>query len=1661
VIEEAYALAEAHLPKDFDPYHTHGVYARGLLKGLSKMFAEADARAVRILLQRRGASHELLNEVMQMFRLHRDFLIARSTFLMRLATEENYSYHVRNAFNRFEVNVQEALRHGRKPPYLVPVGFGMAEPALPMIDIHAATLVVNGKTLKIIPMTPELLQSKRRLFFELFKLMDTDIYLNMVEHVDQFAFDSKKMNPKMSFAVLNEAGEPIASAALADSTTGVYKPGESVYLRMFTTHPDFQGTGVAAWLLYQALARAKELGYKHAEWVTTLNSKRAIHFYEKIGAARAEEPFIRPQAEIENVPYVVFQAVIDTVLPRLASDFQSKQVPAGFGVLAAGLLDIVQVSEWLVHGVGLGIAIIMYLVFPLTILDLIKEVIHIFALQLSIKTLKNSQAPVDERLAAIRRLSPDRWIKPPLRTKKIVVAMLTDREPAIRSAAREILLQYFRRKYESPIGSHYEVDVARQMTKASREYSEDLGEYFRPYLESILNDSMRFVKKRRQSYFYAEAADLFSKPARPVEDRRLAAQAIARLLFVHPEWSWDTKISEVLKDEDAEVRRTAVRAMRELMRRRKVVRPLFLNDIGFDSVFEGEHTIDTAGIISALGDSDAEVRQTATLALAGAFTVDYTFNLDDEKILAEIEKGIASGVDIEEYFEPLEDALLYWILEEPFKTALVNHHYRLDSKPNRLRLLLHGMNQLRTKYGRANKPKDILDTLNFSTGMDEFWWEWMWKAVRESGQNGIVGEIIRPVEISTGRPVMNTTTAPLRLELEFRDAFKQSLEDAYRAPVAPADVARYLYDLKDFSEKMRNPKFDSQIRQSLRGLYSPYQIAVLYKVTLALTRLRRYDVAGLFTVKDEDKIIRVVAKLRKEATEHLADLFTSEGTPDSVSLSRDPRAADEIFGNFYKGGMDFEIQADETMHDWIGEERSVRRLEHALKTDFKNGIRPKGLPVVFHVEFEKSFRVYRKLYWNSFKAGWSKQGIPALIFMFAVGTSSIIFREKSAILGSCMFLGILGVSTLLMLGMVIKFGEKYGWIFKYYKDQWVEHIFHKNQGQKLLESFIQKNLPAESVATEPAGFGALGITNNNHKAPKKENREIRYFRNKFLRARGNRQDVALKEWLIHEPESLATWLTYGLKKTIEEPSDFDFFELPRRLGDRRRDSFSLSHKVIAAIFSLDNLISDTEVRRQMGKTRLRTFKRSLRQIYSMFEWPIRAYPFIDGTIHGDYSALAEVNTQSMETIFSNANSMLSQLGETNGYFETEEPAKILEAQKTAFLETPRHLFMPRYLKESAYGDHPNGIGHGQTISQPSLMAFLLMLLNLKPTDNVLEVGAGSGWFAALMSRKANHVHATELIPELAKKAEGTIAKMGIRNVTVIASDGTLGYPEAGPYDAIVVSAGSPHISTTLWNQLAEGGRLVAPVYAGSFREKEYYKFVLVVKENGKPVVKARPSITLAYVPLLGMHGWTDAVRAKFRAQEEEARAQAEAAEAAEKAVALQSTGEVASTDSKTETAVAGFGLKGEKPGAAVDLTFDRIKGEWDSIKDGTTLLITDNHPGAERVLFNMPPKMRAAIFRDVKNVMVVLPADSEKAWALAKRIARLLSIHEENAHGFARYEELGQEENLMLLRRELFQFGKEEHLPPIIRHLRTENNVAIAGWLEWLDKQHSAVNISA
>ena len=93
--------------------------------------------------------------------------------------------------------------------------------------------------------------------------------------------------------------------------------------------------------------------------------------------------------------------------------------------------------------------------------------------------------------------------------------------------------------------------------------------------------------------------------------------------------------------------------------------------------------------------------------------------------------------------------------------------------------------------------------------------------------------------------------------------------------------------------------------------------------------------------------------------------------------------------------------------------------------------------------------------------------------------------------------------------------------------------------------------------------------------------------------------------------------------------------------------------------------------------------------------------------------------------------------------------------------------------------------------------------------------------------------------------------------------------------------------------------------------------------------------------------------------------------------------------------------------------------------------------------------------------MVVLPGDRGKAWAQAKRIALLLKIHEENAHGFAHYEELGQEENLMLLRRELFQFGQEEHLPPIIRHLRTENNVAVAEWLEWLDKQHSAVKISA
>ncbi len=147
----------------------------------------------------------------------------------------------------------------------------------------------------------------------------------------------------------------------------------------------------------------------------------------------------------------------------------------------------------------------------------------------------------------------------------------------------------------------------------------------------------------------------------------------------------------------------------------------------------------------------------------------------------------------------------------------------------------------------------------------------------------------------------------------------------------------------------------------------------------------------------------------------------------------------------------------------------------------------------------------------------------------------------------------------------------------------------------------------------------------------------------------------------------------------------------------------------------------------------------------------------------------------------------------------------------AMRKVPRHLFVPAGEQAHAYNDYPLPIGHEQTISQPFVVAYMTEALELKPRDRVLEIGTGSGYQAAILAELAGQVYSIEIVEELAKEAAGRLRRLGYSNVQVRAGDGYRGWPEAAPFDAIIVTAAPDHIPQPLVDQLREGGRMVLPL----------------------------------------------------------------------------------------------------------------------------------------------------------------------------------------------------------------------------------------------------------
>lgn len=185
----------------------------------------------------------------------------------------------------------------------------------------------------------------------------------------------------------------------------------------------------------------------------------------------------------------------------------------------------------------------------------------------------------------------------------------------------------------------------------------------------------------------------------------------------------------------------------------------------------------------------------------------------------------------------------------------------------------------------------------------------------------------------------------------------------------------------------------------------------------------------------------------------------------------------------------------------------------------------------------------------------------------------------------------------------------------------------------------------------------------------------------------------------------------------------------------------------------------------------------------------------------------------------------------------------------AFKATPREKFIHNGYLGEAYGDYPLPIGYGQTISQPTTVMLMIQALELKKTDEVLEVGAGSGYCAAIISKLCKKVITTEIIPELAEFAKNNIKKCNITNVEIIEYDGSQGYEKQAPYDKIMVTAACPSIPTTLIEQLKENGIILAPV--GSFLGQIMIKGI---KKQGKLVTKNLGDFV--FVPLKGKYGYS-------------------------------------------------------------------------------------------------------------------------------------------------------------------------------------------------------------
>ena len=184
-----------------------------------------------------------------------------------------------------------------------------------------------------------------------------------------------------------------------------------------------------------------------------------------------------------------------------------------------------------------------------------------------------------------------------------------------------------------------------------------------------------------------------------------------------------------------------------------------------------------------------------------------------------------------------------------------------------------------------------------------------------------------------------------------------------------------------------------------------------------------------------------------------------------------------------------------------------------------------------------------------------------------------------------------------------------------------------------------------------------------------------------------------------------------------------------------------------------------------------------------------------------------------------------------------------EAVLQAMLKVKRHLFMPESLRPYAYADEPQPIGEGQTISQPYIVALMTELLDPQPADRVLEIGAGSGYQAAVLAEIVRHVYTLEIVPKLAERARELLEKLGYENITVLQGNGYEGLPEEAPFDKAIVTAAPIALPQALVDQLKIGGRLVIPM-------GDMYQVLYLIKKD-KAGIQREEIIPVRFVPMTG------------------------------------------------------------------------------------------------------------------------------------------------------------------------------------------------------------------